>query len=643
MSAICGFLQFSGTFRCDVLCGKMLHAQSAYGPHHHGLRQEKNVAFGRALFRLLPEDLFDVQPLGSTDKRFLLVADLRIDNRLEILCNLGITPSGAAGLSDAAVLLKAYERWSLGVLDRLVGDFSFALWDSAEERLIIARDPTGQRPLHYHQGAGFFAFSSMPHGLHALDMFPKVADQRRLAEFLGDIVVPTGFSSFFKYIDRLPSGHYLTVTQTGIETRRYWDPPRRQLELPSWSQYVEAFREQLDQATASRLRSLNGTVAAHLSSGYDSSAVSATAAKLLRPEGKKLVAFTAAPRLGFDGAVPRGRIADESGVAASTAALHSNIEHIVVRPGGADALTVADRVHPLMQQPVGHACNNIWWTSINDAARQRDVSVMLTGESGNMTISAGGLAQLADLVSAGRWLRWLQEARSVTASDWASWRGVLGNSFGPWFPRPIWRLLSSQLLNSSPKRRAFLLSPHWAEEVDRATRTSGREIRPPRNSYRFRLEALQRADFGNQRKGVLAGWGFEERDPTSDRRLIEFCLALPIEKLLVDGVRRPLARAALADRLPASVLEAKLRGYQTADWYERISLANLKREVQRVKRSPDARALLDFDQIEATLKQWPTENLASLWVIADIRGALLRALAAVRFLNSVSGEANRST
>jgi asparagine synthase (glutamine-hydrolysing) len=79
---------------------------------------------------------------------------------------------------------------------------------------------------------------------------------------------------------------------------------------------------------------------------------------------------------------------------------------------------------------------------------------------------------------------------------------------------------------------------------------------------------MRRVDLGNYNKGMLAGWGLDWRDPTADRRLVEYCLSVPMEQYLGAGERRWLGRRALSDRLPAAVLDAKDRGYQAVDWHE---------------------------------------------------------------------------
>jgi asparagine synthase (glutamine-hydrolysing) len=378
-------------------------------------------------------------------------------------------------------------------------------------------------------------------------------------------------------------------------------------------------------------------VASHLSSGIDSSAVSATAAMLLAKTSERLLAFTSAPRAGFDGAVPKGRIADESGIAALTAARHPNIDHVVLRSEPRSLVDLLDQTHAFTQHTTGHVCNSHWWYQINEAAQERGATVMLTGEIGNLTISAGGLRNLGDLIRQGRWRRWLREARAIGPMTGASWRGVLAYSFGPWLSRPLWEIAMGSSLSSAMKMgETSLLAPGSANQIHDQLRHSRREARPPKNSRAYRIRLMESMNTGNFRKAALARWGIEERDPTADRRVIEFCLTLPDEMLLRNGVPRPLAREALSDRLPVEVIDNRLRGYQMADWYEQITRQSMCALFEQVKTSHQASAIIDFEKVRRKLETWPEGNMNDSRVIQEYRGRLLRTLATARFIQTAA-------
>src|SRR5262245_33969500 len=152
MTALAGLWRFDDRPNAAEGCARMLAAQEIYGPHDGAQCCDGSIALGRRLMRILPEDAYDRQPLLGGKGRFILVGDVRLDNRDELTDALQIPRSQACTLCDTAILLAAFEQWEEGCLERLVGDYAFAVWDGARRRLLLARDPLGQRPLHYHRG-----------------------------------------------------------------------------------------------------------------------------------------------------------------------------------------------------------------------------------------------------------------------------------------------------------------------------------------------------------------------------------------------------------------------------------------------------------------------------------------------------------
>lgn len=207
MSALAGWWNFDEAPSAAALCTRMLGAQKMYGPHASDDWDAGSIALGRNLYRLLPEDRYDAQPLSGGGGRFVLVADLRLDNRDELIAELRLPRELAGAMADSALLMAAWERWELQCLSQLVGDYAFALWDRERRRLILARDPLGNRPLHYHRGANFFAFASMPKGLHASGRIARAPDEDRIAEFLA-LLPESGAQSFFQGVERVEAAHH---------------------------------------------------------------------------------------------------------------------------------------------------------------------------------------------------------------------------------------------------------------------------------------------------------------------------------------------------------------------------------------------------------------------------------------------------
>jgi asparagine synthase (glutamine-hydrolysing) len=630
LSAIAGVWSFGDEARASAFCRQLLDAQSVYGPHRRDSVASGDYSAGRCLYRLLPEDEFDRQPLTSEDGRFVLVADLRIDNRDELITDLPLGTSDASRLSDSDLLLLGCLAWGRGILDRMIGDFAFALWDGRERTLFLARDTGGEKPLHYREGHGFVAYATMPLPLARLPGERFDVDEERIAGFVADLP-PGGSRSFLAGVRTLEPGHWALVTSAGIAGERYWEPSPRPLYFARREEYGEALREQLDSAVRRRLRRRDGLIGSQLSSGLDSSAVTTSAALALAAKGEGLLAFTSAPREGFGGPAVAGRIADESTIAAATARLHPNIDHHVERPSGVSALDLLENSHRLAGQPVGHVCNNVWWQGINRSAGEAGVRVMLTGEVGNYTISAGlGVDTLGDLGGTGSWGRWWREARALSRRGAFSWPQMLNASFGSRIPESLY----ARLRRRRPELPPFVPAG-WRNPMRQRLESAGWGVRPSRDSAERRWKFLRMTDPGNYRKRSLAEWGVEERDPTNDRRLVDFCFSLPPEALLDGGVRRPALRRALAGRVPEAVLEQRLRGQQMPDWYEQITGEEVRAFARTESESGLAGTLVDFDSVTRAARSWPTSGWEERPVIYLYRMHLLRTLAASSFVSSV--------
>ncbi len=640
MTALAGVWSPEGALAPAASCRRMLSAQKIYGPDGEALADWGIVALGRCLFETLPEDRYDRGPCESDDGRYLLVGDVRLDDRDQLVDALEMARGDALRLSDSALLLRAWQRWGEDCFAHLYGSYAFAVWDVAEKRLILARDHIGTRPLHYHLGKGFVAFASMPKGLHALAEIPYAPDEVRAAELLA-LLPETGPRSFFQGIDRVEGGHFVVIDREGARTHRHWNPTRESIGVWQGSDPVAALRAQLDAAVAACLRGADGQVGSHLSGGLDSGAVTATAARLMAGTGGRLTAFTAVPRPGYAGAVPKGRIADEGPLAAETAALYPNIDHVRVGSAPGAMGDGWDRSFHLLDRPLLNPCNDRWWSAINAEAGRRGIRIMLTGEMGNMTISYAGLERLSELVRKGAWWQLWRDGRALVGKGKMRWRGVAALALGPWIPAWLWSRLRSGPATSGRVEHYTALHPDRVRSLDfaRLARERGLDpsYRPRKDGFETRLWVLRRIDKGNFLKAAIGASGIDQRDPTADRRLIEFCLSLPTHLFLAGGVPGALGRRVLADRLPASVLEERRRGYQAADWHESIAAGRqgLAEDLARLEDLETA-ALLDLPRMRALAAELPEGGWEKPELIERYRMTLLRGSAVGHFLRRAS-------
>jgi asparagine synthase (glutamine-hydrolysing) len=633
VTAIAGFWSF-GAEDTAASCERMLRSQAIYGTHGTSVWKGGEISIGRALHRSLPEDSYDRGP-QTGGSGLALVADVRLDNRDELVALLGLADARAQ--PDAAILLRALEQWGEDAVERLNGDFAFALWDPNRRRLTLARDYLGQRPLHYHQGRDLFAFASMAKGLHALPDIPYAPDIEIATNFVA-LMPETGSRTFFAGIHKVEAGQIVTVTPEGVTSRKYWRPNLEPLTLKNDQEYAEALRAQLDRAVRVRLRGAENRVASTLSGGLDSSAVTATAARLV-DSNAKVIAFTSVPREDYELPSLRGSFGDERAHAAAVAALYDNIEHVLVPAGGLNPLTQLDRNFFLNERPVLNICNQSWYHAILDGARQRGCPVLLIGSLGNMSFSYQGMDLLTQLLARGRLIRFSREALALRRNG-TRLGTIASQSLGPYLPERLWTLIGrirgrGRSLTDYSAIRPDIVTEVRSRAAERGLDTS---YRPWRSGVAARLWSIGRVDRGNYNKGVLGGWGIDVRDPTADRELMEFCLRVPSEQYLAKGTQRALARRALADRLPPIVTEERRKGYQAVDWHEGLTAAReeLREEVGRIASAGPALEALDAGKMQALIDDWPEGGWHKPEVFQPYRLALLRGVSAGHFIRKAA-------
>ncbi len=606
----------------------MLASIARLGPDGASDRALGSAHFGCRHWHCLPEDEFDRQPYVGQGGHVLLAADARVDNRSEIERALELSPQAAASTSDAELIAAAWERFGLGLFDRLLGDVALAVWNAAEGQLTLARAPLSTRPLFVHRAPGFLAFASTPSALLAL---PGVERRPNFDQFAlmmsGKPYLPGGLTPF-DGIEAVPQGHALIFRQGGRESRRLWLPDTAEPVVRA-ADAGEALRAELDRAVRAQLRRRGGLVACQLSSGRDSSAVAASAAPMERDAGRTIVAVTAAPRMGFR-YPDRQWLADESEVAATVAERHG-MRHLVCRTEQDRLIGLLEQVSREDHHPFVNAANLPWLAQTCREATDHGASVLLSGAFGNAGLSLGGLGFLGDYRREQGFGQWWRLARQLRRRGVAGWPSVLGSTYGHYVPGSVYaagKMLAGRI---GPERWALpLLNSPYREQAERIRRTR-LHTRPPASQRRSVGETLMKVE-AEDRYSLVNG-GLDVRDPTADRRLIELCLSLPADCLTGAEQPRPAYAAAFGDRLPLDKVGAK-RGFQAADWNEATDPQHIRLAFQHYTRHPLVRAYFDLAAIDRAIERWPS-GASYLETIYDLCcNQLLGALSLASFIDA---------
>ena len=397
----------------------------------------------------------------------------------------------------------------------------------------------------------------------------------------------------------MEAGTIVELSGDGLRIHRHFEPLDIAFRHHSESSLEAMFCERLDSAVVSRVPSKDAIVAAHLSSGVDTNAVVATVARRKQAE-QQLTCFTAAPSRKHPLLVPRGRVADES-LLAARAARAAGARHVIVED--------QSRIIPSLRgmsayfdAPVPNPINHGWGLAVANAARQAGAMVLLRGALGNATISFGSLPILAHWISTGRWIHWAREVVATRRRGAARWRGILINSFGPWVPARLLDRLYGLAQGQAGYSTQSFVRPEIAARLIADHESAFDTYADPRV---MRAMIMRNYDSAVYLRGLHALTGIEERDPTGDRQLVEFCFSLPPERLFHHGEARALARAALADRVPDFILNEPRRGFQGADFYGRVSKGEAMAAVEEISACHSASQLIDLPRLRNAIENWP--------------------------------------
>lgn len=629
MTAIAGYASRRGGDAARDACAAVLSRLEAYGPDACGIRQVGDTCFGIRLRRLLPEDDADRQPLLGESGRTLLVFDGRIDNRSEVLRDLGRLDRKSAAQSDSALVLWAWERWELGFFDRLLGDFAMAVWEEDDHRLTLARSALSTRALFYHAGAAFTAFASLPQALLAIGSIPRRIDTDE-AVAIAAAASTNGAATVFAGIQRVRHGCAVRFVDGREHHHKLWTLGPGGRATGSARFFGQALRTELERAVEAQLRRRAGSIACQVSSGRDSSAVFTVAVEHAGRLGGDILAVTGAPHAGFERRSD-SRLCDESAVAARTVARHRRARHLVCRPEPGQYSAKLDELHHFHHGPLLNPASLPWWYLINEECSRRGVSVLLTAALGNFSLSMGGSRFLADVRRIAGFREWLRRARQFAGESPGSWPRLLYRSLGgmaPQFAINAARAVTGRT-RSSQFGMPFLREPYRSRGETHLREQFGRP-RPPSNNYEAWRDMLEWSDTAD--RVSLGRWGIDVRDPAGDRRLVELCYSFPPGVLASDDSRRLVYEAAFGERIAPEVVRCARRGLQSADWAEQYSPTDIRQAFARY-RSPAVRELIDFEAVDLHLRRWPAATPQSADAVHLYRNRLLGTLALASFLN----------
>ncbi len=617
MSSVCGIYFLDGRPVTAETGEAMMRELGACHADYAGTWYRGQVFLGCHVLFFTPESMLEVLPSYDSATGLTITADAVIDNRAELYDQLSIEPVRRENITDSQLILLAYQKWGRDCPKYLLGDFAFAIWNDRCRTLFCAVDHTGTKSFYYYRSGGFFAFSSLLRPLFVLSGISKKYNETWIADFLA---LPTVMHqldpelTIYKDVYLLPAGHTLTVKSERVDKQLYWQVERQaELKLPSDNEYEEAFREVLGEAVRCRLRNIR-RVGAMMSGGLDSTSVACLAARELKSRNdQRLISFSSIPEHGYRNWLADKWIADETPYIEAVRQHNGYIDVVYCRAEGKHPLNGTSRLLTILEQPYKIIENLFWIDDIMTKGKELNVGVILSGGAGNATISWGELtAYLLSLHRMGKWSSMCRESwRFAMLQD--SPLKALYKLFRTLFPYNRQNILHPQvdqqwqkILNLSVINRDFAKRVS-AHERFRQFRYS---LFRPMDSWETRQTLLSPAAFShfgviNTKLGLANQVAL--RDPTMDKRVIEFCLSVPENLYICNGKERYLIRRAMAGIVPDKVLSNEtVRGAQGADWVQRMenNWVELKDEISRIGSLEIEREYLDIAKIQGSLNKY---------------------------------------
>ena len=557
MCGIAGFVLLDGAAqraRVHGMCEQIRHR----GPDDEGVYVDRGCGIG--MRRLSIIDLSTGhQPMSNEDGSVWIVFNGEIYEYKELRAELMARGHKFQTASDTETIIHLYEEEGVEGLKRLRGMFAFAIWDARQNRLLLARDRVGKKPLYYAVLPGGIYFGSELSCLREAGV-PMETDAEALRLYFQFNYIPDPLTAY-RAVRRVPAGGWLTYERGTVKQGRYWQMPVPVAEAAPGFTHAEAVsrvREKFDEAVRIRMIA-DVPLGAFLSGGIDSSSVVASMARQSREPIKTF-------SIGFE----ESRF-NELPYAKMVAEKYGTDHHeIVVRP---DSIGIIRKFTKHFGEPF--ADSSAIPTFIVSEFAARHVKVALSGDGGDELF--GGYTSLQEVQrlaafdkvpqSARRLMSWIS-ARLPYAAYGKNYLYMLGRrsgldryfafNYAPFHMRL--RLLRPEYM--LPAESGFLARalPHCILPAEAGTLAQVMYWEATANLTGDMLVKVDRMSMANS---------LEVRSPLLDHELIELAATIPHAWKMAGGQGKRILLDAVGDRLPPALLNRPKWGFGVplADWF----------------------------------------------------------------------------
>lgn len=537
-----------------------VNAQTAWwNPDASLTFHEKNVLLNQQNLNVHSKVHLEHSSIFSHPSNLKIVSDARIDNRSDLIKEMHLEEH----ISNSQLILELFLKFAFDTPAKLIGAFSFIIWDPVKKILFCARDQMGIKPLNYYFENGLFIIATQKKSILCFEEVDKTPNWRNIFNGQSGMGIPPHSTNYQK-ISVLPPAHFLMYQEGELQIKRYWElDTSKRITFKHESDYVDRFRELFSLAIKDRMDA-TGRLGTHLSGGLDSSGISGIVHSLSKNQEQEALYFS----YGFEKKHFKGqKILLENSLA---------FDFIDYHDIGDNFINVHKHVQRSYAEMVEEEClfcdgfsksNNVNTEyEIQHAAKEHGANVILSGFPGDELVSSFCRPYYLEYFERRQWIKYFTKKMRSRHEKKEKIRAFGGAVFSS-INKSLTNKIAAYYYNKKGANKGYFGSNNYfnRDYFDKFDKegslneivtfpmvhfgfpTSLREYQKnhicrPHTSRRIASENLTGLNFG-----------LEYRYPMTDIRVLQFLLAIPMEQKIAPTMTRKIFRLGTKGYIPDSI------------------------------------------------------------------------------------------
>lgn len=542
-----------------------------------------NIYMGCGIQYFTEEAKYEVLPIVDKKNQIYFDADVVLDNREKLLELLGSKKNSKA-IPDGTILYELLKKNKKQYLNDILGVYSFVYYDVKNNYLCISTDSMSERCLYYRQIDKIIYFSTL------LKPLANLSDKINInKKWVADFLALDNLCVNLDVNETLYDGIFKVAPAQVI----VWDNLIKK-EYTFWKPYenINVKKNITDEECKKKLISIfsesvkctmrsKDEISILLSGGLDSTSVACFAAQQLDKQYRELHSYTTIPMKGYESIQNKYTLEDESSDVKGTQKYLKNLKSTFYSMDDKNPWKDRKKYLKHLEIPYKSVQNIMWIDDIMNLAYKNGSRIMLIGSYGNCAFSFGDYSvYMNTLLSKGKIVSFFRELKQFQSSYRYSRKQVLKVLVRGYFNKEKLSEAVKDIIGDS------YICDKLSEECDCKARLGkiglelGKSNRTFKNYRKLMCNKILFSQHGETSTKLSLYTGVLQRDPTKDKRLLEFCMSIPIEKFISNGIERRLVNVCLKDFLPDHISNKMQHGVQSADMNYRMqqSWGSVKKE-----------------------------------------------------------------